>query len=205
MEIKKLPPEGKFSILGIDAGSRFCGISEQSLEYKVIDGNIYFKATLDDYYGLTIHSGTGWNEIDKIHFVHEFFIRHFPIAKDDRTYMGFIEEVPFIQNRKAFATLHKITGAIAGGLLYRGWNIKYINNSTWKSGILGENYGKGKKPDIMAWAVAGNLPVDPDSLSEDSLDAICIGYYGLRQIANQLSLQLLRRQQRELVSFSMEQ
>jgi Holliday junction resolvasome RuvABC endonuclease subunit len=195
--------EGTIRALGVDVGTRIIGISEQTLEYKVVGEEILFKATLDDFYTLSIHSGKQWGEPQKIHFTHDFFIRGFPTVHE-RTNIAYIEEVPYVQNRLAYAALHRYTGCIAGALSYRGWNVKLINNSTWKSGILGEDYGKGKKPDIMAWAVAGNLPVDPDQLSEDSVDAICIAYYGIRQAANELSMQLLRKREKRNVAFSME-
>lgn len=195
---KNLPPEGKFYIYGIDPGGRIFGISEYSFEYRIgRDGGVSSNATLEEYY--SIHMKDSWDSNQRIDYLFRFF-REFPF-REKYTQIAYIEEVPFVQNRKIVNTLHEYVGAIKAALLYKGFAVHTVFPGTWKLETVGK--GTAKKADIMAWATGGNLPIDPETLEEDSLDALLIGFYGLKRITAQVGYDLKEQANKIKISRSL--
>ena len=180
-----LPDVGSYKILGIDPGSAVFGVAEMTLDYKWDGTNFYCKATLDDYYAVTIHSGSGSNENTKLLYIHRFFRSSFNTAvQEGKTCIAYLEDVPFARSMSTVTVLHRFSGAIQAALLDKGWGLHLVNVSTWKAEVVGN--GHAKKHEVMEWATGGTLPVDPETLQEDAVDAICIAYLGMMRISNQL-------------------
>lgn len=198
MKKKILPPDGMFYLYGIDPGGSVFGVSEYSLEYHVGEGGATTStAVLEDYY--SVHMKASLDQNGKIQYLNKFF-GEFPFNGAFQR-IAYIEEVPFVQNRKIVGILHEYVGVIKGVLLNKGYAVHTIPTSTWKSQTVGN--GRAKKVDLMKWATGGNLPVDPATLEEDSLDALLIGYCGLKRLTAQLGYDLAEQAERLKINAAM--
>lgn len=180
-----LPDNQTYRVIGIDAGSNVFGLSEFELRYKWNGESFLTLAKLLDFYSFKVHAGAGWTFDRRLLYVHDYFKGSFPTASKLGTpAVAYIEDVPFARSARTHAELNQIIGAIKLPLLAGGWAVNMVNNMTWKKEVIGN--GRARKPEIREWATGGNIPADPHELNEDNLDALCIGYYGITRMANQL-------------------
>lgn len=183
MKSSLLPNSGSYRIFGIDVGSTIIGVGEYSFEYQITpEGGYSSQARIEDYYSLRLDQKKDFNE--KILFVHRYFTGLDESLKIQR--IAYIEDVPFVRNVRVHSVLKEFTAAIRIPLLLKGWAVHDVNVGTWKKQVVGS--GNATKPQIRVWATGGGLPLDASSLEEDSLDALCIGVYGLQKLTAQIGL-----------------
>ena len=191
-----LPEQQTFRIIGVDAGSNIFGLSEFELKYRFVNEEFETLAKLLDFYSFKVHSGAGWSFNRRLLYVYDYFNGAFPsVEQVGYSCIAYIEDVPFARSARTHAELNQIIGAIKLPLLAKGWAVNMVNNATWKKVVVGN--GHAKKPEIREWATGGNVPADPSEMNEDNLDALCVGYFGVSQLANQLRFDITAQKTRQ--------
>lgn len=175
-----------FKIVGVDPGTKVFGLSEWQFEYEWDGAEFKHKASIEDFYAFHLHMGSGWDNNRRLKYVAEYFNGSFAHVKDFNLQKSllYIEGPPNVGNSATHAELHQFTGAIKAAMLMKGYAVVEVNVATWKAQVIGN--GHARKPAIMEWALGGNLPLDASQLQEDSLDALCVGYYGVLRIMHQM-------------------
>lgn len=194
--------EGTIYIKGIDPGSHLIGVSEWTLKYKTKNGFIG-SAYIDDFYTLKIPQNIKHDE--RLVYINDIFDKDvFKVCPDGSRYdrkILCIENVPHVRNAAIAAKLHETTAAILIPFVREKYEIIRFVPGTWKKEAIGNGCGNYKKEQIVVWALGGNLPIEPDNIEEDSIDALCIGLAGMKRITAQLGYEAKRQQDKLEIQF----
>ena len=179
---------GKMKIIGIDPGADNIGVSEYEFSYQQLNTGYSGKSYLDEYY--VWHPKKKADE--RLIEIYNFFIRTFkyPTGHYDEMHV-FIENVPAVSgNANTAAILHQITAAIKIPMLLNQFTITQIYPGQWKKEVIGDGAGNWKKDKIMHWARGNQFPIDDEELTEDMVDALCIGMCGLKRLSAKMKLKI---------------
>ena len=185
--------KGSIKIRGIDPGTENIGVSEWTLDWDS-DREIKVKAYIDDFFTIKVPKGRNWNKDNRLVWIFDWFDN---AAKSFETGdILAIEDVPYVQNTKITGTLHEAMAAILIPHIRKGYEIKRYTTPSWKARAVGPGNGSMKKHELMHWALGGNLPVDKEDLSEDSVDALCIGLAAMKEVSGIIGFNLKTFEQR---------